>query len=72
MNKTQRQMVDDITEYVSSGATHSTLIGMLFTIEHSDSDREKAQRYAEYIVDLVTSAEQHRRSNVKKGNTRAK
>lgn len=71
MNKAQRQMVEDITEFVASGATHSTLVGMLFTIERSDSDREKARKYAEYIVGLVNSAEQHKRGNVKKGNNRA-
>jgi len=72
MNKTQQQIVDDITEYITSGQTHSTLVGMQFTVGHKPDDEHKARQYAEYIVDLIKSAENYRRSNVKMGKTRAK
>jgi len=45
---------------------------MQFTVGHKPDDEHKARQYAEYIVDLIKSAENYRRSNVKSGKTRAK
>lgn len=72
MNKAKQQMISDITDYISSGQTHSTLVGMQFTISHQNEDTDKAKKYAEYIVDLITSAENYRRNNVKTGKNHVK
>ena len=57
-----------LTDYLLSGESHSTLIGMTISMDHSDSDSNEIESYVEYVVNQLKNAEAHanRKDNVKK------
>lgn len=56
-----------LMDYILSGESHSTLIGMLISMDHSDNGIEEVEGYVEYIVSQLKKAEEYalRKDNVK-------
>lgn len=53
-----------------SGELHSTLVGKIISVDHSDDSTSirQAEEFTEYVVDLLKKAEQ-RAKDVKKKDT---
>ena len=66
-NKKYDEIHKQLMDYLLSGESHSTLIGMLISMDHSDSDVSEVEGYVEYIVSQLKKAEEYakRRDNVK-------
>lgn len=54
-------------DYLLSGSLHSTLVGKMVSMDHSnDADRvSEVETYVEYITTLLQQAEQYQKDNVK-------
>lgn len=55
-----------LMDYILSGESHSTLIGMTISMDHSDEGISEVEAYVEYIVNQLRQAEEHalRKDNV--------
>ena len=55
-------------DYLLSGENHSTLVGKLISMDHSDNGIDEVEGYVEYVVDQLKQAEEYskRKDNVKK------
>ena len=67
---TERQLEkirQDLLGLISSGSLHSTLIGKIISVNHSDSadDVKAIESFVEYMVDLLKKADQYGRDNGK-------
>lgn len=58
----------DLMDYILSGKMHSTLIGKVIHVNHSDSrnDLKEVEDFVEYITDLLERAEKFGKDNLKK------
>ena len=56
-----------LMDYILSGEGHSTLIGRLISMDHSDDDVSEVESYVEYVVSQLKKAEEYsiRKDNVK-------
>ena len=65
MNKRHTQMVPDLSDYLASGAKHSTMVGKIIALgEGPEKDRKSAWEFAQYFVEMLIEAENYRKSNV--------
>lgn len=66
MPKTYEKIHNDVSSFLMSGESHSTLVGKIISLNGKESDRPDVEEFATYIVDLIKKAEQFRKNNVKK------
>ena len=54
-------------DYLLSGSLHSTLVGKMISMDHSnDVDRvNEVEAFVEYVTTLLQQAEQYQKDNVK-------
>jgi hypothetical protein len=57
----------DLVNLISSGSLHTTLIGKIVSVDHSDAedDVKAIKEFAEYVVNLVMKADKYGKDNVK-------
>jgi len=67
---TERQLEkirQDLLGLISSGSLHSTLIGKIISVNHSDSadDVKAIDSFVDYVIDLLRKADRYGKDNVK-------
>jgi len=55
-----------LMDYLLSGENHTTLVGMIISMDHSNSDVSEVEGYVEYIISQLQQAEEYsnRKDNV--------
>jgi len=67
MTKKYDKIHREIMDYILSGEMHSTLIGMMISVDSStkSNDIKSVKQFAEYVVNLIAKAEKFAKDNVK-------